>query len=365
VPRTTATNSRKRVNELSLERSRKRLGLDVEAEQEGVVGGAAAEGRAARAAAAAAVRVAAAAAAAVAAAAAAAAVAAVVKKSLGGFYDKLGECAVEKPSEKHVFTGGFMYGGDYRYGNESLTHQTLLRDVQAANDHGLRQPDDRGFGVFPVNQNDQVYSAGGLYQAGMVDEFVQQGHPLRVTASIVFDQSCIACGFRLCSATTPLRSVLVCHLAGDLGYPMGGRKRSVVHYCCSLAGIMHYDYVRYQAALVVQGRQRWGVSHNSRDTMSDFVPEIDRGNVRFTLVEVIDLILAVKFATGGDNRALMAKGTGEAAGLVWDWDSVLQYAPILRCSGKTTEDLEGKWFGRASVKGQAEAVMAAGFQWVQ
>ena len=61
----------------------------------------------------------------------------------------------------------------------------------------------------------------------------------------------------------------------------------------------------------------------------------------------------------------MAKGTGEEAGLVWDWDSVLQYAPILRCSGKTTEDLEGKWFGRASVKGQAEAVMAAGFQWVQ
>ena len=204
-----------------------------------------------------------------------------------------------------------------------------------------------------------MYTADGRYDAASVRNFRQVDHPVHVNAISVHGQSCVACGFKLINDQRPNDNVVVCYLEGAAGEPMGHTKRNVIHYCCGHAsGNLHYDNSRFQAVMCLQGRQIWGVSHNNRDTLSDFVPVALRANepIRWTMIEVIDLILAVKFWSGGNPAALQGNGA-----MVINWAAVWMLAPILRCTGKNAAHMAAKWYGRGSVRSKVATIFAPGF----
>jgi hypothetical protein len=202
-----------------------------------------------------------------------------------------------------------------------------------------------------------MYTDNGLYNPNMVRNYQQIGTPKRLGAGTVFDQTCIACGFKLINNQRPNDFVAVCYLESNgRGDPMGHTKTNVTHFCCARAGgLLRYDYMRFQAVMALQNRQIWGVSHNNRDTRSDMGNNIP---IRWTMVEVIDLILAVKFYSGGNAAALGREGQG---GYNIDWNAVRLRAPILRCTGKTAQHLRDKWYGRACVRTKANMIFAPGF----
>ena len=257
-----------------------------------------------------------------------------------------------------VFTGAW-YHQNFRYGQETLSWQTLLEMQGRPNEHWLHQADGLGRG-FAVDVTNPLYHDNNLYSREMVRNFQQVGHPVWVSEGVVYQSSCVACGYRIINARRPHERVLMCYLEGDAGEPCGATKKNLIHYCCGHAGgNLRYDFTRFQAVLCLQGRQKWGVSHNSRDTGSDLGNPIP---IRWTITECIDLILGVKFScVGHEHQALQREGHN---GFAIDWDDVLSHCPILRCTGKTANDLRAKWYGRGSIRIKSQSVFAPGFSFV-
>ena len=194
--------------------------------------------------------------------------------------------------------------------------------------HGLNIMPVDGVGVLPIDGLNAAYNCDNWYDPHWIQPHSQRPLMSAKSASAAdgadVNLMCLCCGWRF--------------KEGDVYFFSSIHTTMKIHYPCRLSALMDYDLCRFEACLCRQTPPllSWAVSRNDGHHMPP-------GNdpltwTRWTYMEVVDMLVALKlsgnFPVGPPYPPHLPPGA---------WVTALQYAPILRSTGKTIAQVELSW----------------------